>query len=193
MTAALRSKILALIEAHEGRCPTMYPDSKGNVTVGVGHLLEFLQSAVELPFFIRAAGAPATNKTRATTQQICAGWASVKHNRQPYPLLSLSDLDIDALLDADLTKFEPVMKQTFDVDDLPEPVELALWDMAFNLGSFHAFPNLVAAVRVGDWHRAAEECVRKDIGAERNAETQALFRQALTLPADLQQAELRQA
>jgi GH24 family phage-related lysozyme (muramidase) len=168
MNPEVQKRVLALLELHEGRSPYMYPDSKGNSTVGVGHLLPNVQSALLLPF--RLAGAPST---RASLAQVSAGWASVRSFRKPYHALELDEPSIDDLVISDLKQFEPVMA-TFP-QELPEAVETALWDMVFNLGSFHKFPLLVEAVHAGDWGRAAEECTRKDVGTERNADTRALF------------------
>jgi GH24 family phage-related lysozyme (muramidase) len=175
MTGAFLNKLLPLLEGHEGRSRFMYPDSKRNVTVALGHLLSNVQSALLLPFYV------VETRTPATKSQIAAGWAFVRAHNKPYPALEMDDAAIDALAETDLTGFEPTMQHTFGSADLPEPAELALWDMVFNLGSFHEFPELVAAVHAGDWNRAADECVRRDVSATRNTDTQALFREALMI------------
>ena len=166
-------KLAALVESHEGRLRSMYPDSAGNVTVGVGHLLANVAVASDLPFYHVAPGQP-HDRTRATRQQICAGWAFVKNNHKLYPALELSDEDIDKLRDADLASASTVVRHFFPAA-IPDPVAVALGDMAFNLGSFHKFPKLVAAVERSDWQQAASECERRGISHRRNEDTRQLF------------------
>src|SRR5690348_8109862 len=168
MTRELQKAVLANLEKHEGRTPYIYPDSKGNPTVGVGHLLATPQAALMLPF-VEAGTTLAAPPTRILT-----AWKFVKEHRTAYREIRLLDSDIDALTLTDLRTFEPVMQRTFHAT-LPLPVATALWDMLFNLGSFEKFPQLVSAVHTADWSRAAEECVRRDVGDTRNKDTQALF------------------
>jgi GH24 family phage-related lysozyme (muramidase) len=177
MDAALRTKLVPLISAHEGRSRHMYPDTRGNVTVGVGHLLPSVAAAVALPFYIVP---PVLERVRATAQQISAAYAYVKATRQPYLSLVLDDADIDQLLADDIARFEPVVRQAFpEFDNLPAPVQIAIYDMVFNLGSLRAFPKFVAAVNARDWNLAAEECLRRDVGQKRNHDTADLFEQVL--------------
>ena len=62
----------------------------------------------------------------------------------------------------------------------PEPVQEALFDMAFNLGlgGLKKFTTLLHAVNTGDWATAAAQCHRIGISEERNRATAALFLQA---------------
>ena len=63
----------------------------------------------------------------------------------------------------------------------PEPVQVALVDMAFNLGVpglVKKFPSFVAAVKSRDWAGASRECRRRGISEARNAETERLFAEA---------------
>jgi GH24 family phage-related lysozyme (muramidase) len=169
VTPALKQKLVSLLSDHEGRIPWMYPDSNGNVTVGVGHLLPSALSAMNLgfPFWI--------NRRKATAQEICSAWAYVRHTSTPFKTLTLAEPDIDALLGQDLERFEPIVAATFPNIVLPESAEIAVWDMVFNLGSFAKFPKFVAAVRAGDWAAAAAESKRRDIGVSRNRDTAQAF------------------
>lgn len=177
MTDIGRSKRRLLLRTNEGCVPWIYPDGAGNPTVGVGHLLRTVKDAIALPFVVKT-GKP------ATVQQIAAAWASVRHTGKPYRDLILLDPDINALLDRDLDEREPIMQRAFGGLELPESVELALWDILFNTGNFEEeWPNLTAAVRAGDWARAAAESKRKEgnagVSAQRNELTRALFLEAL--------------
>ena len=61
---------------------------------------------------------------------------------------------------------------------LPDPLKMALLDMAFNLGLkglLDGYPRMLAAVQAGDGATAAAECHRNGIGDERNTWTAAQF------------------
>ena len=162
MTPEFEQKLFPLLAEHEGRVRWMYPDTKGNVTVGVGHLLASPVEAAKLPFLVAG--------RRATYQEILGGWLFVRRTHQAYTPLTLADASIDLLLRKDVERFEPIVQKTFDIP-LPETALLAIWDMVFNLGSFGKFPKFVAAVRAGDWETAAAESKRRDIGVGRNKDT----------------------
>jgi GH24 family phage-related lysozyme (muramidase) len=94
----------------------------------------------------------------------------------------MADPDIDALLVADVTRFEALLAAAFpDWNSYPEPAQEALFDMAYNLGISglqKKFPNMMAAVHAGQWDVAAAQCHRTGIGEPRNQRTAALFQQA---------------
>jgi GH24 family phage-related lysozyme (muramidase) len=93
----------------------------------------------------------------------------------------MADSDIDALIAADVTRFETSLAAALpNWNTYPAPAQEALFDMAFNLGlgGLQKFPSLLAAVDAGQWDVAAAQCHRKGIGESRNQETAALFLQA---------------
>lgn len=86
------------LDEYEGNISHMYLDSKGYVTVGVGHLLSTLQDAQKLPFM--------NNKNiRATVAEIKSDYDNVK--KQPknrlasfykkFTKLKLSDVETNKL------------------------------------------------------------------------------------------------
>jgi GH24 family phage-related lysozyme (muramidase) len=174
MTPELQKAVLANLEAHEGRKAWLYPDSKGNPTVGVGHLVATPQAALSLPFVL------SESAVAATPAQIVYTWNYVKSRQLPYTQIILLEPAIDALALADLKGFEPIVQRTFPEQGLPLPVLVGLWDMVFNLGTFREFPNFVAAVHARDWPLAADECRRRDVGAGRNRDTGAQFLAGVT-------------
>lgn len=99
----LRSKM----EKYEGKVPHMYLDSKGLVTVGVGHLIIDLGSAQKLSF-------KKSNNTAASKEEIKADYDSVK--KQPknrmasfykkHVALKLSDVDTNKLTNKHIDSFE---------------------------------------------------------------------------------------
>lgn len=154
----------------EGRVPWMYPDSEGNVTIGVGHLIPNAESGTGLPLMARKA------KRAATPDEIRAAWTYVRTNRQPYRDVYLEEPAIDKLLEQDCARCQYPLRRAFGTAlDLPRPAVIALWDMAFNLGSFGAFPRLRMAIAIGDFEMASQECVRRSIGKIRNDMTREML------------------
>lgn len=66
-------------------------------------------------------------------------------------------------------------------DDYSENIQVALFDMIFNLGATRLqriFVNFNAAVKSEDWDTAAKESYRRDISEERNTFVKRLFSEA---------------
>ena len=169
MTDETKQKLIVMLSAHEGRKAWMYPDTANNVTVGVGHLLATAGAALQLGFSDARGEA-------AMEDDVTNGWNYVKTSNQEYKLLTLTDSQIDNLLMGDVACFYHVLIQTFPAfETYPEPAQLALYDMVFNLGSFRAFPRFGAAVLNRNWASAAAECQREGIGAARNQDTKNQF------------------
>jgi GH24 family phage-related lysozyme (muramidase) len=184
----LTPKLLALLKPHfedqEGRENCIYPDSEGNPTVGIGHLLASAEDAVKLPFVRCPSGTPATRG------EISGVWHLVKATSSPCRNLLLPDADIDELFVKDLNKFAPVLFKNFgSLGFIPQPAVIALYDMAFNLGGFLAFPRLRLAVLTQDWDLVAGESHRLGIGERRNKLIRALFLEAAKVkPPETQRA-----
>lgn len=173
----------ALIKEGEGCVPYMYLDTKGYVTVGVGHMMRDVAAAQKLAFVRRDSGAP------ATLGEIAADFARVKG--QPFgqsithrafrshTKLILPDDRIDALLSRRIAGFENGLKRNFaNYEAYPDRVKLGLMDMAFNLGTrglVTKFPSFTRAARAGDWAGCARECRRRGISSERNETVRRLF------------------
>jgi GH24 family phage-related lysozyme (muramidase) len=183
---ALTPELLARLKPHfedqEGRENCIYPDSEGNPTTGIGHLLATAGDAMKLTFQ-RADGKPASQA------EIRAAWLLVKSTGRRVQNVFLSEVDIDALFLQDLKRFLPVLVKNFGtLVDVPQQAVIALYDMAFNLGGFYEFPRLRMAVLAEDWMLAAEESHRLGIGARRNKLTRALLLQAAGKPPETQRA-----
>lgn len=173
------------LEKYEGRVPHMYLDSKGYVTVGVGHLLAYLVSAQRLPFI-------KVNGKRASNTEIKSEYDSIK--KQPFgnyvatfykthTKLTLADSDIDKLTNNHIDSFSKELKGFYnDFDLYPTEVRLALFDMVFNLGITRLksqFKLFNAAVVAKDWQKAANESQRsRPISAARNQYVKDLLEKA---------------
>jgi GH24 family phage-related lysozyme (muramidase) len=178
--ATLRSKM----EKYEGRINHMYLDSKGLVTVGVGHLLKDLASAQALSF-------KKSDNKPASKEEIKADYEAVK--KQPTnriasfykksTKLHLADADINSLTNKHIDNFESELKKIFsDFSTFPNEVQLALFDIIFNVGMTdlnNKWPTFKKAVIDKDWATAAKESNRKaPISAERNKYVKDLFEKA---------------
>lgn len=156
----------------------MYLDTAGVVTAGVGHAIFDSAHALKMPW----TGPPADAQVAADFAGITA---SAKGRPAPqYESLSqcrLSDQAVDSLLLADISAFETQLSLRLPAwMDYPEPVQQALFDMAYNLGigGLLKFQRMLAACAAGDWELAATQCHRSGIADSRNQAITALFLQA---------------
>lgn len=161
------------IEKYEGRIPYMYLDSRGYVTVAVGNLLATVEDAQKLPF-IHADGSP------ASADEIAADYNAVKAQPvnkvatyyQPFTRLHLSDETIDQLTDDHIDSFYKELKVIYsNFDDFPEEVQLATFDLIFNLGMTklkNRWPKFNGCIAENNWQGAAEECQRRGVAQSRN-------------------------
>lgn len=182
--SSFRDKVRRELKAEEGCIQHMYLDTRGYVTVGVGHLLDSAESAQKLAFVCRDTG------SAATAEQIEADFDSVR--RQPparvagfYRDSTALDLPMDAIdaqLDRHIDDFEAGIRGHLpDYDNYPDDAREALLDMAFNLGIeglFKKFPKLVSCAAQEDWQSCAQECRRNGISDARNQATKTKFENA---------------
>jgi GH24 family phage-related lysozyme (muramidase) len=149
-------------------------DSKGLVTVGVGHLLSAVAEAQKLGF--RKA-----NNQNASAAEIKTDYDAVK--KQPanrlanfykkHTTLTLPDAEINKLTNKHIESFEKELKKIYnDFATYPSEVRLALFDLIFNLGMpnlKNKWPTFNAAIKAKDWQKAADNSKRAaPISAERN-------------------------
>ncbi len=176
----LRSKL----EKYEGMVFHMYLDSKGYVTVGIGHLLSAIVDAQKLEF------KNASNKL-ASKNEIKSDFEAVK--KQPanrlastykkHTKLTLSAMEINKLTDEHIDSFEKELKRIYtDFNTFPAEVRLALFDLIFNLGMTklkNTWPVFNRAIKAKDWQKAADNSNRKSpISAARNKYVKDLLEQA---------------
>ncbi|HHZ19091.1 MAG TPA: hypothetical protein GX391_01045 [Firmicutes bacterium] len=103
--------------------------------------------------------------------------------------LRLSSEDIDLLFKEDIRSREAELRRrlsekAINYDELPPEVQLAIFDMAYNLrvdGLLQKFPRILTAVKDRNYWKAANECNRLGIPARRNQMTKKLLRQAALL------------
>ncbi len=179
------------IEQFEGVVPWLYLDTRGNVTVGVGYMVATALAAIGLTL-VHPDG------TAASASEKAAEWKRVKAMPPARPAshyalpggLRMPPQAVSALLDATEKSVWRQLRLPFpEIDDYPEPVQLALLDMGYNLGvsklereycceSCHFGP----AVLRRDWPTCAAQCRRQGIGDARNEWTRQQFLSASSSP-----------
>lgn len=180
---------LAQIKAHmvpfEGEVPHMYLDSVGLVTIGIGNMLPNIAAAEALPFVRRSdSGRASSAEIRADWEKVTAqsGAVRVATFYAAHTQLELPAAAIDALYQRRVDEFKQQLRGVFaHFDTFPDDAQLAVLDMAFNLGVGALntkWPKFKAAVNAEKWSEAVTECVRPSSRPARNAGTQALFHAA---------------
>lgn len=154
----------------------MYLDSEDNVTVGIGTLLASADAAAALAFRNRETDKPATDEEiRAEFVLIDAmvgsGKIAAGYYRE-FTSLYLPQAEIDRLVvDHMRGDFDALLRVFPYFGNYPESVQIALWDMSYNLGVgglSGKFPKFCQAIRDEDWEEAATESHREGIADERN-------------------------
>lgn len=183
-TATEKQTLRAKMEKYEGKINHMYLDSKGYVTVGVGHLIRNLAEAQKLAF-------KTAQNLPASATDIKADYDAVK--KQPanrlasfykkHTKLILPNIDIDTLTNKHIDSFEKELKLIYsDFDTFPAEVKLALFDLIFNLGMTNLknkWPNFNAAIKAKNWQKAADNSSRAaPVSAERNKYVKDLLEKA---------------
>ena len=175
------AEYIAKLEEFEWYTDYMYLDSRGYVTIGVGILLASAAAA-------KGAGITFKNrktKKAATPAEIEKDYKSVKaapkgmveSKYEKYTELVATG-GLDSRLQKELSQAKSDAKSYYpDFNNLPDTVQWALVDMAFNLGGdgLKKFAKLKAALEKAvqskakeDWEAAAKESSRTGIQSSRN-------------------------
>jgi len=186
-----KTKIVTKLKAFEGSIPHLYLDTKGYVTVGIGHLVASRNDMTSITMYTVLNNLPST---LATTEAKKTEYDTIKKEKKGLrassykkkTTLIMKDQDIlnqkKKHIDAFYLNLKSHYKTTRgfkrNFDDFPENAQLALFDMIFNLGFSGLktkFPNLNRAIKTEDWKKAAKECNRPDVSAIRNNYVKKLF------------------
>ncbi len=174
------------LENYEGRFNHLYLDTKGKVTVGVGHLVMNKTAMGSLVFYKLKNNLPVQMATLQEKQAEYDAIAKLPWGQRygaatfkKHASMIMKDTDIDKLVDKHIDSFYKELSKTYskangytdDFDNLHKNVQLALFDLIFNLGATklaNTFPNFYASLKTGDWKKAAPETNRPDVNAARN-------------------------
>lgn len=172
---------------HEGVVPHLYKDSLGFVTCGVGFLVTDEQSLGRYPWSPNTQSAIADYRLVKAEPHMRKGtdgaWRPqpARHYMQ-FCKSRLSELGMRVVFGVKVAEFRRALAQDWKFATCPEMAQVALIDMAFNLGvgGLNKFAKLHRAVINGDWETAAKECHRAPpVSEARNAATSLLFRSLL--------------
>lgn len=179
-----KKAIYNIMLKYESSVPHMYLDSKGLVTVGIGHLISTVADAQKLTFYT-------AKNTLASAAEIKSDFDNVKKQHKNFKAtyykrftkLTMKQIDIDKITNAHIDTFYRELKQIYSgFDTYPKAAQYALFDLIFNLGKSKldsGFPTLKKAVLAHAWPIAANESNRKPpVSAERNQFVKDLFNKA---------------
>jgi len=191
LAASVRNEVYKSLEQFEWRVNHLYLDNKGNVTVGVGHLISSRTEMANIPMYSTQRKAPSNRATLAEKQaefdnvtKQSKGY--VAHWYKQHTTLIMQNLDINNQLNHHIDAFYKELIRYYtksngfksDFDNFPVEAQIALFDMAYNMGlpKFKTqFINFNAAVKIEDWATASKESSRFDVKKFRNDYVKALF------------------
>lgn len=167
LKSTVKVSVETKLQEYEGRYNHMYLDTKGKVTIGVGHLIPNKSAVATLSLFTvknNIAFTPATLKEKQEeydtiakqVKNYKAGWYK-KHCK-----LVMKDADINIQLKKHIKVFYKELSSLYnkangyaiEFDSMPEEVQIALFDMIFNLGLIKlrtTFSKFNKAIKQKDW------------------------------------------
>lgn len=190
MTPAELDRTIEDLIDWESIVPHMYLDTRGNVTVAIGHLVKDATAADALEFWAPGMTQLATEvQVRADFARVVrAGQTTGKDPRRPAGFYrsrtspSLKPAYMRELARRRLEgEFLPALRRLMPgFDGYPWPVRRCLLDLAWNLGTagIARFGGLIDCCRDRDWMAAAGECHVSSSRPARNAWRAARFTEA---------------
>jgi GH24 family phage-related lysozyme (muramidase) len=180
---AIKKDVTARLEKYEGHVNHLYLDTKGRVTVGVGHLIASRHVMHTVPLWVPKNNLPFRIATLAEKN---AEYDSMVSQEDGLPAgsyayeLIMAEVDIVSRRDGQISEFYGYLTRIYrkhngypaNFDDFDENVQRALFDMIFNLGPnkiVHTFKTFDAALKASNWTQASEESFRPDVPDDRNA------------------------
>lgn len=193
---SVKDALIEQLEKLEGCVNHFYLDSVGKVTIGIGHQVVSEDAAAELPLYI-----PRMFNwwlRRATEEEKRAEYQFVQLNGPDNPRrykasyykqftrLIMLDQDIEGLLLKHIESYYRELVQLYswekgfqrNFDDFQDEVQMALFDMIFNLGMTNlrtSWPKFNGAIKIEDWKTAAAESRRRQVSTSRNNYVRDLF------------------
>lgn len=196
----IKTELSKNLYKYEGKFNHLYLDTKGKVTVGVGHLVanrvaishvNLYKTKNKLP--TQLATLPEKQAEYDKISRLPWGNRYGAATFKSHTSLIMKDTDINLLLDKHINSFYKELSNIYkkangypdDFDKLHKNVQLALFDMIFNLGAtkiISSFPNFNKALKASDWKKAATESNRPDVSPARNQYVKQQFNTVPTKP-----------
>lgn len=200
LSISIKTELSKNLYKYEGKFNHLYLDTKGKVTVGVGHLvanrvvisiINLYKTKNKLP--TQLATLPEKQAEYDKISKLPWGNRYGAATFKPHTSLIMKDADINLLLDKHINSFYKELSNIYkktngypdDFDKLHKNVQLALFDMIFNLGAtriISSFPNFNKALKASDWRKAATESNRPDVSPTRNQYIKQLLNTVPTKP-----------
>ena len=163
----------------------MYLDTVSRVTVGIGNMLPSVTAAQALAFIDRTTKNAATQEqSKPSSRRFRGGSRLASETNREHTKLDLPDVAVNLLFKGRVAEFTRQLTSYFpDYSTFPDPAQLAILDMAFNLGAAALntkWPSL-KRVLAQDWAEAEKPCSRPQAQPSRNDTTKELFRKAAEL------------
>lgn len=163
MRQSVRAAFMGFVVPFEGSLAHMYLDVKNLVTVGVGCLLDPIESAVGLQF-------QKLDGSLATWEEVALDWHRVKSREDLSPhgggafakvaQLRLSPAGIDDLLGYKLMGMDLVLQKRFPAYEAwPADGQMLVLSMSWAAGPYFRAPKFDVAARALDFETCADECV----------------------------------
>jgi len=200
LPTTIKKKLRKKLYLYEGNFNHLYLDTKGKVTVGVGHLVTHRDAISEITLYTIKNNQPSLVATLQEKQDEYDKISKLPWGQRysaaffkPHTTLIMKATDIDSLLDKHINNFHKELSNIYkktngyteDFDKMHENIQLAVFDMIFNLGAskiVNIFKKFDAAIKAGDWKKAASESNRVDVNAERNQYVKELLTTAPATP-----------
>lgn len=182
----VKSDIVKKIEQYEGRFNHLYLDTKGKATIGVGHLIPNRIAIAAVMLYklknnsiFKVASLAEKQTEYDNISKLPFGQRYGAKSFKQHTTLVMKDADINTLRDKHINSFYTELAKIYkktngytdDFDKLHKNIQVALFDMIFNLGAtkiVNSFPGFNKALKAGDWKKAATESNRPDVNTARN-------------------------
>jgi len=200
LNAIVKTEVIKNTEKYEGRIPHLYLDTRGFVTVGIGHLIPNKAAMVTVTMYKKGANNVLVVASLAekqaeydTIKKQPFGFSRNANSYKAHTALVMKDHDIVAqkakhilTFYTELTKYYTTVNGFVkNFDAMPQAVQKALFDMVFNLGITKLRTQYVKmnnSIKIENWSVAASESKRIGIAPNRNTYVESLFRSVQKLP-----------
>lgn len=158
-----------------------YLDTKGILTIGIGCQV-FDPSGLKMSVTARPATAGEIVNDILAVRSLRPGLLASIYGK--VTTCRMADDDIIALFNERWAATEGQLAALLGrpIGDLPLPAQMAIMDMAFNMGPHRlfdplprGFPHFIAAFKARDWATCAEQCQRQGVQQSRNDWTRQQF------------------
>ena len=178
LNAKVKAEVIKNTEKYEGRVPHLYLDTRGLVTVGIGHLIPNKASMAFVDMYKKGAN---NTLVLASLEEKQAEYDTIKkqphgfsrnaNSYKAHATLAMKNHDIVAQKEKHILTFYGELAKHYtttngfakNFDAMPHSVQKALFDMVFNLGITKLrtqYVNMNNAIKKENWVAAAAESKR---------------------------------